>query len=101
VTENAVVLPGVSIQDSFLDRLRQEHAPVAIFLVNGIKLRGEIVSFDQYSLSLKDASVSIIYKHAISTVVPLNEPAEADESQRERRPIRVTVKSDTRRSKQY
>ncbi|ORU89559.1 MAG: RNA chaperone Hfq [Cycloclasticus sp. symbiont of Poecilosclerida sp. M] len=59
-----------NLQDSFLNTLRKEHVPVAIFLVNGIKLQGQIDSFDQYVVILKNAVNQMVYKHAISTVVP-------------------------------
>ncbi|MEW4982785.1 MAG: RNA chaperone Hfq [Cycloclasticus sp.] len=61
---------GHNLQDTFLNTLRKEHIPVAIFLVNGIKLQGQIDSFDQYVVILKNAINQMVYKHAISTVVP-------------------------------
>ena len=65
---------GQSLQDPFLNALRKERIPVSIFLVNGIKLQGQIESFDNFVVLLKNTvknSVSqMIYKHAISTVVP-------------------------------
>jgi host factor-I protein len=61
---------GHNLQDTFLNTLRKEHIPVAIFLVNGIKLQGQIESFDQYVIILKNAINQMVYKHAISTVVP-------------------------------
>ncbi|ORU91748.1 MAG: RNA chaperone Hfq [Cycloclasticus sp. symbiont of Poecilosclerida sp. N] len=60
-----------SLQDTFLNTLRKKHAPVAIFLVNGIKLQGQIDSFDQYVVVLKNAVSQMVYKHAISTIVPV------------------------------
>lgn len=64
-------MPKVNnLQDTFLNTLRKEHVPVAIFLVNGIKLQGQIESFDQYVVILKNAINQMVYKHAISTVVP-------------------------------
>jgi host factor-I protein len=61
-----------NLQDQFLNTLRREHVPVAVFLVNGIKLVGKIESFDQYMVLLKshDHAVQAIFKHAISTVSP-------------------------------
>lgn len=59
-----------NLQDTFLNTLRKEHVPVAVFLVNGIKLQGQIDSFDQYVVILKNAVNQMVYKHAISTVVP-------------------------------
>ena len=58
------------LQDPFLAALRREQVPVSMFLVNGIKLQGHIESFDQYVVMLRSASVQMVYKHAISTVVP-------------------------------
>jgi len=59
-----------SIQDPFLNALRKERIPVSIFMKNGIKLQGTIVSFDQFILTLKNVNTQVVYKHAISTVVP-------------------------------
>ncbi|MBE9516445.1 MAG: RNA chaperone Hfq [Proteobacteria bacterium] len=61
---------GQALQDPFLNTLRKEHVPVSIFLVNGIKLQGQIDSFDQFVVLLKNSVSQMIYKHAISTVVP-------------------------------
>ena len=61
---------GQSLQDPFLNTLRKERIPVSIFLVNGIKLQGQIESFDQYVVLLKNTVTQMVYKHAISTVVP-------------------------------
>lgn len=59
-----------NLQDTFLNSLRKEHTPVSIFLVNGIKLQGRVDSFDQYVVMLKNTMVQMVYKHAISTIVP-------------------------------
>ena len=61
---------GQSLQDPFLNALRKERIPVSIFLVNGIKLQGQVESFDQFVVLLKNNVSQMIYKHAISTVVP-------------------------------
>jgi len=62
---------GQMLQDPFLNTLRKERTPVAIYLVNGIKLQGQVESFDQFVIVLKNTSVNqMIYKHAVSTVVP-------------------------------
>jgi len=61
---------GQNLQDPFLNALRKEHVPVSIYLVNGIKLQGKVDSFDQYVIILKNAVSQMVYKHAISTVVP-------------------------------
>ncbi len=58
------------LQDPFLNELRKEKIPVSVFLVNGIKLHGVVDSFDQYVLMLKNSVTQMVYKHAISTVVP-------------------------------
>lgn len=61
---------GQSLQDPYLNLLRKEHIPVSIYLVNGIKLQGQIESFDQFVVLLKNTVSQMVYKHAISTVVP-------------------------------
>ncbi len=61
---------GQTLQDPFLNALRKERVPVSIFLVNGIKLQGQIESFDQFVVLLKNSVSQMVYKHAISTVVP-------------------------------
>ena len=61
---------GQSLQDPYLNQLRKERIQVSIFLVNGIKLQGQIESFDQFVILLKNAVSQMVYKHAISTVVP-------------------------------
>jgi host factor-I protein len=61
---------GQSLQDPFLNALRKERIPVSIYLVNGIKLQGQIDSFDQFVVLLRNSVSQMVYKHAISTVVP-------------------------------
>ncbi len=61
---------GQSLQDPFLNALRKEKVPVAIYLVNGIKLQGQVESFDQFVVLLKNSVSQMVYKHAISTIVP-------------------------------
>jgi len=61
---------GQSLQDPFLNVLRRDRIPVAIYLVNGIKLQGQVESFDQFVILLKNTVSQMVYKHAISTVVP-------------------------------
>jgi len=58
------------LQDPFLNTLRREHIPVSVYLVNGIKLQGQIESFDQYVVLLRNTVTQMVYKHAISTIVP-------------------------------
>lgn len=61
---------GQSLQEPFLNQLRKEHVPVSIYLVNGIKLQGQIESFDQFVVLLRNSVNQMVYKHAISTIVP-------------------------------
>lgn len=61
---------GKSLQDPFLNALRRERVSVAVYLVNGIKLQGTIESFDQFVVLLRNQVSQMVYKHAISTIVP-------------------------------
>ena len=61
---------GQSLQDPFLNALRRERVPVSIYLVNGIKLQGTIESFDQFVVLLRNTVSQMVYKHAISTIMP-------------------------------
>ncbi len=73
---------GQSLQDPFLNQLRKERIPVSIYLVNGIKLQGQVESFDQFVVLLKNSVSQMVYKHAISTIVPARNvklPRPADE----------------------
>lgn len=63
-------MKGQTLQDPFLNALRKERVPVSIYLVNGIKLQGHIESFDQFVVLLKNTVSQMVYKHAISTIVP-------------------------------
>jgi host factor-I protein len=74
---------GHTLQDPYLNALRRERIAVSIFLVNGIKLQGQIESFDQFVILLKNSVSQMVYKHAISTVVPAHNVkfAESDENQ--------------------
>jgi host factor-I protein len=75
---------GHSLQDPYLNALRKERVPVAIYLVNGIKLQGQIESFDQFVVLLKNSVSQMVYKHAISTVVParnVNLATDSDEEE--------------------
>ena len=63
---------GQNIQDVFLNHVRKSHITVTIFLVNGVKLQGNITWFDNFSILLRrDTQSQLIYKHAISTIMPL------------------------------
>jgi host factor-I protein len=60
-----------SVQDTFLNYLRKHKTPVTVFLINGVKLQGAITWFDPFSLLLRrDAHAQLVYKHAISTIMP-------------------------------
>lgn len=73
---------GQMLQDPFLNLLRKEKVPVSVYLVNGIKLQGTIDSFDQFVVLLKNSVNQMVYKHAISTVVPTkNVRLPADDSE--------------------
>ena len=62
-----------NLQDVFLNQMRKQHEPVTVFLINGVKLQGVITWFDNYSMLLKrDGHIQLIYKHAISTIMPVN-----------------------------
>ena len=70
MVENKTMAKGQSLQDPFLNALRRERVPVSIYLVNGIKLQGTVESFDQFVVLLRNTVSQMVYKHAISTVVP-------------------------------
>lgn len=61
---------GQTLQEPFLNALRKERIPVSIYLVNGIKLQGHVESFDQFVVLLRNTVSQMVYKHAISTIVP-------------------------------
>lgn len=61
---------GQTLQEPFLNALRKERIPVSIYLVNGIKLQGQVESFDQFVVLLRNTVSQMVYKHAISTIVP-------------------------------
>jgi host factor-I protein len=61
---------GLNLQDNYLTQRRTEKMPVVIYLTNGVRLKGTIKSFDNFVILLKDITESLIYKHAISTIVP-------------------------------
>src|SRR3569832_122489 len=74
-----------NLQDAFLNHVRKQKVPVTIFLVNGVKLQGVITWFDNFCLLLRrDAQSQLVYKHAISTIMPgapiqLFDPEHVDE----------------------
>ena len=60
-----------SLQDTFLNSVRKSRNPVTLFLVNGVKLQGVITWFDNFSVLLRrEGTVQLVYKHAISTIMP-------------------------------
>ena len=77
---------GQLLQEPFLNALRRERVPVSIYLVNGIKLQGQVESFDQFVVLLKNSVSQMVYKHAISTIVPA-------------RTVRVVMSSDEENDK--
>ncbi len=63
----------LNIQDTYLNQLRKDKIPVVIYLTNGVRLKGLIKGFDNFAILLKENTYSLIYKHAISTIVPERE----------------------------
>jgi host factor-I protein len=59
-----------NLQDNYLNQLRKDKTPVVIYLTNGVRLKGTIKGFDSFVLVLKETAQQLIYKHAISTIVP-------------------------------
>jgi|TARA_B100001059_G_scaffold236617_1_gene288286 host factor-I protein len=68
--EDIIMTKSQVLQEPFLNALRKEKIPVSIYLVNGIKLQGQVDSFDQYVIILKNTVNQMVYKHAVSTIVP-------------------------------
>ena len=69
----------LSLQDKFLNSIRRSKVPVTIFLVKGVKLQGIVTWFDPFSLLLRrDGNSQLVYKHAISTIMPAQAPADLD-----------------------
>ncbi len=64
------VSKGQSLQDNFLNQLRKEKIPVVVYLTNGVRLKGVVKGFDSFVILLKEANEQLIYKHAVSTIVP-------------------------------
>lgn len=61
----------INLQDSFLNQIRKDNIPVAIFLINGFQLRGNVKGFDNFTVILEvDGKQQMVYKHAISTISP-------------------------------
>ena len=76
-----------NLQDTFLNAVRKTKTPVTIFLVNGVKLQGVVSWFDNFCVLLRrDGQAQLVYKHAISTIMPsapvqLYEPSEDDDDE--------------------
>ncbi|MBT4353689.1 MAG: RNA chaperone Hfq [Rhodospirillaceae bacterium] len=69
-----------NVQEVFLNAIRKEKMAVTVFLINGVKLQGIVTWFDNFSLLLKrEAHVQLVYKHAVSTIMP-TEPLDLDNS---------------------
>ena len=82
---------NAATQKAFLDELIRNRTRVAIFLVNGVKLEGEIKSYDRYVILMKNAVTDKVYKHAISTIMPAGaRPTAAEYTERQPRPRRPT-----------
>ena len=64
---------GVNLQDNYLNQLRKDKTPVVIYLTNGVRLKGIIKGFDNFVILLRENTQSLIYKHAVSTIVPERE----------------------------
>jgi len=69
----AVGQKGLNLQDSFLNQLRKEKIPVIMYLTNGVRLKGIIKGFDNFVILLKENTLSLIYKHSVSTIIPEKE----------------------------
>ncbi len=72
--DNKKPAKALPIQDPYLNALRKERINVAIYLVNGVKLQGRVDSFDQFVVLLRSNVTQMVYKHAISTIVPARDP---------------------------
>ncbi len=62
-----------NLQDNYLNQLRKDKTPVVIYLANGVRLKGMIKGFDSFVIILKESTQQMIYKHAVSTIVPEKE----------------------------
>jgi host factor-I protein len=59
-----------NLQDNYLNQLRKEKVPVIVYLTNGVRLKGVVKGFDNFVILLKESSQQLIYKHAVSTIIP-------------------------------
>ena len=90
-----------SLQDPYLNALRKERIPVSVYLVNGIKLQGQIESFDAFVLLLRNNISQMVYKHAISTIVPARNvrlPGEDEEGEEGKQPAAPAAEAAARPS---
>jgi host factor-I protein len=91
--------PSQALQDQFLQSLREHKTPVSIFLVNGIRLHGHIEFFDNYIVAVRTAGTQLVYKHAISTVIPAgNEDAHSGHGKQLNAKPSVTVRTKPSRA---
>ena len=83
------------LQGKFLQELRASQRPVAVFLVNGIRLQGRIEVFDTYMVAVKSTVTQLVYKHAISTIAPsvMKVPTSSQTSGRTRSPMSLCAQS--------
>lgn len=75
---------ALPIQDPYLNALRKERISVSVYLVNGVKLQGKVDSFDQFVVLLRSSVTQMVYKHAISTIVPMRDPKPYESSAEDR-----------------
>ena len=59
-----------SLQDNYLNQLRKDKISVVVYLTNGVRLKGVVKAFDNFVILLKEATQQLVYKHAVSTIVP-------------------------------
>jgi len=59
-----------SLQDNYLNQFRKDKLPVLVYLTNGVRLKGVVKAFDNFVILLKDANQQLVYKHAVSTIIP-------------------------------
>lgn len=81
-----------NVQDIFLNKIRKEKMSVTVFLVNGVKLQGIITWFDNFSVLLRrDSHIQLVYKHAISTIMPAGPLSLHDHGEQQTDPVAETA----------
>lgn len=86
--------PLHALQDKFLQDLRESKTLVAVFLVNGIRLQGQVEFFDSYIVAVKSTLTQLVYKHAISTILPIaGEAMQPDQENRNAAKPHVVVRT--------